>query len=155
MTDRAVNPRFENALRTAGVWMAALMLPFLLFAVLGRVALGLLFPERIRRSDAARREERAQVHEWQEIQLAPYRTKSYNELCALPARSELAAPDRFRNYRFTLERKPGDAGGVEVAVRATQRIVWPLWATDSASFEMLETGVIAEEVPYDDSDDDI
>lgn len=152
MTHRAVNPRLEDALRTAGVWMAALMLPFMLLAILGRLALGYLFPEWTRRNDATRSQERAQVHEWQELQLAPYRTMSYDELCALPARAELAAPERFRNYRFTLERKPGDAGGIEVAVRAAQRIVWPLWATDSACFEMLETGSIAEEVPYDDSE---
>jgi hypothetical protein len=155
MSDRVLNPRLERALRTAGVWAAALMLPFVLLAVLGRLLLGLVFPAWLRRSDAARRKERAEVRQWQEAQLTPYRTRSYAELCALPSRSELIGPERFRNYRFTLERKLGDAGGVDVAVRAAQRVVWPLWAADSASFEMLETGQIAEEVPYDDSDQEL
>lgn len=155
MSDRTLPPKLESTLRTVGVWLMALLLPFVFIAILARMGVGLVFPGWMQRSDAARRCLREEIREWQERQLEPYRSKTYAELNALPARMVLQAPECFRRHRFTLERRAGDEGGVEIVVCAAERVVWLFWASRNASFEKLASGEIVKEPEYDDSDEEL
>ncbi|MGH8028386.1 MAG: hypothetical protein ACREO3_00475, partial [Arenimonas sp.] len=46
---------------------------------------------------------------------------SYAELSALPARTRVPAPPGIGGVEFWIERRPGEAGGIDMQVRACVR----------------------------------
>lgn len=96
------------------------------------------------RRQAARNEYLDQLMAWQQEQLALLRAKSYRELAALPGRTELDPPPRFKAERLAIIRSAGPGGGVEVGVALFTRFVF-IAGRMMPSFEMLPNGAVVDE----------
>ncbi len=146
-----VSPAIENGLRSAGVVVMAISLPFVLVFLLLHWAASLIAPDYMHRRSAARREYLDQIRSWQREQLALLRAKTYTDLVALPPKSELEPPPHLKREHLAIVRAYGENGGVEIGVAHFQRFLF-ITGRIMPSFEMLADGTIVEE-PSDEPDD--
>ncbi|MFZ3321126.1 MAG: TylF/MycF/NovP-related O-methyltransferase [Usitatibacter sp.] len=139
-----LSPVLESALRNAGVPRLLLSFPFILALMLLQWAAFRVAPGYMGRRQAARNAYLDQLMAWQQEQLVVLRAKSYRELAALPGRTELDPPPRFKAERLAIIRSAGPGGGVEVGVALFTRFVFIVGRL-MPSFEMLPNGAIVGE----------
>ena len=83
-----------------------------------------------------------EIWEWQDSVLTDLAKKSYAELASLPAVTHLPAPGEFTGGRFTIERRLGEQGGIDICVRAHRQFLLIFSGSSGPSFEMLPDGTL-------------
>jgi hypothetical protein len=86
---------------------------------------------------------------WQNAVLDSYRLRTYAELSALPGETPLEGPAEFVDFKFTVLRRRGGFGGVEIVVEGARLVngqhVWSM----CPAFELLPDGTPARVAEHD------
>jgi len=87
-----------------------------------------------------------------EKQLKPLKRKSYRELSALPARTELKAPAQLPGFRFFTLRKRSRNGELEIGVEASYWEQGTMRLASTPHFVMRPDGTLRETFVHDPED---
>ncbi len=66
----------------------------------------------------------------------------YDRLASRPPREQIALPDGLRGIKCFIHRRPGERGGVEIAVEIRQRVLLILLTSSEGGFEVFPDGKV-------------
>ena len=96
-------------------------------------------------------EHREQIQAFQTEVLASLMKESFAELSARPRSVRIPLPPDLSRFEGYIRKKPGDAGGVEITVSVSNRVLWLFMEGRVNGFDIFPDGKI---IPFDFTVDD-
>jgi len=79
---------------------------------------------------------------YKEKRLTELAKEPYDRLASRPPREQIALPDGLRGIKCFIHRRPGERGGVEIAVEIRQRVLLILLTSSEGGFEVFPDGKV-------------